>query len=378
MTHRSLIAQRLRAAIALATPLAAGLALQPACQDDDNECVVDADCPEGAICNSITDECEQGCRLDEDCRSGLICESDECVQGCRSDSDCGEGNFCSPISDKCIECSPGLANCPCAPGDACSGVLVCQGGVCRYPPGDDTPTCGDDVCAPGEECPDDCGGGPVCGDGLCAPGEACAFDCMPTCPNSPLGMAPFGPSPFQCGAAGPVTLALMSDINEFWGSDLVACVCGADNPLGPYCLGNAGASSTRNQAFGYSYFEPNKLADLQATAGGSLLAPAWFLAHEAGHNVQAIHGLSSPWTIYIELSADCLAGYFIGWLACQGEINEFDVQGTMMAACSGQDPVQTPWFDPKAHGTCQNRIDSTVWGMSAYFEGRLPQEACAP
>jgi hypothetical protein len=71
-----LIARRLRAAIALRVLFVAGIALQAACKDDgDNECVIDADCPEGAICNDITDECEQGCRLDEDCRSGLICET---------------------------------------------------------------------------------------------------------------------------------------------------------------------------------------------------------------------------------------------------------------------------------------------------------------
>lgn len=376
MTYRP-IARPIQVAVAWTLSIVAGAVFQPACNEDSKECVVDADCPEGAICNNITDECEQGCRLDDDCRSGLICTSEECVQGCRTDTDCDAGSYCSLITDQCNKCSPGLAQCPCAAGDVCSGQLVCQGGICLYPPGDESPYCGDEVCSPGENCPEDCGG-VVCGDGQCAPGESCALDCMPSCPDHPLGMAPLGPSPFSCGAAGPVTINLMGSINEFWGSNLVACVCGVTSPLGPYCPGNAAAAYELNAAFGYLYYDPNLLTNLQAYAGGSLLAPAWLLAHEAGHNVQAVKGLASPLSIARELSADCLAGYFVGWLACQGEINEFDVEGTMVSVCATADSAATPWFHPTAHGTCQDRVNNTLWGMSAYFEGLLPEQACAP
>lgn len=65
----------IQVAVAWTLSLVAGAVFQPACHEDSKECVVDTDCPEGAICNDITDECEQGCR------SGLLCASEECVQG---------------------------------------------------------------------------------------------------------------------------------------------------------------------------------------------------------------------------------------------------------------------------------------------------------
>jgi len=303
----------------------------------------------------------------------------------------------------CLEgvcsCEYPVNNCPCVDGACFIAEYECVDDICTF---DDTPTCGDGYCALGESCPADCMspyhyycgdgacdpgeicprdcGGPVCGDGTCEPGESCAGDCMPACSQQSLGMAPLGPPPFFCGAAGPATLALMDDINTFWGSALVPCVCGPDvpAPFGPFCQGNAFAANAMNYLFGYIYYDPNKLAELQAIAGGSLLAPVWFLAHEAGHNVQATRGLASSYPIFMELSADCLAGYFVGWLACLGEINEFDVQGALMSVCSTQDSIGTPWFDPSAHGSCQNRMDATVWGMNAYFTGTPPAQACSP
>lgn len=93
-------------------------------------CIVDADCVEGAICED--DVCVQGCRLDEDCRIGMICEMDECEVGCRSNDDCDDGEACSPVSDTCYTCSPGLYQCPCSSDGTCSGALTCQSGICLY------------------------------------------------------------------------------------------------------------------------------------------------------------------------------------------------------------------------------------------------------
>ena len=164
----------------------------------------------------------------------------------------------------------------------------------------------------------------------------------------------------------------MSDINTFWNSSIIGCSCGPDLPI---CQNNALALDYRQGGRGYVYYDPNILS-LLSSIGGTNVAAAWFLSHEVGHNIQQEFGLSSQLSVARELSADCYAGYFLGWLKCIGRIGDADITGTLRAACSAQDPAGTPWFAQGAHGTCEQRVSSVSTGISRYEQGIAPLNAC--
>jgi len=162
----------------------------------------------------------------------------------------------------------------------------------------------------------------------------------------------------------------MGDINTFWQSNAIACSCSFDAP--PTCVHNAFA--TQNGP-GYIYYDPS-LLNTFAAQSGSLLPPAYVLAHEFGHDIQFEYGLSSPVSILNELGADCYSGYFIGNLICQNRTNQNDIQQTIMQTCSGGDAVGTPWWNPSAHGSCQQRVTAVLRGIAANQAGIPPNTVC--
>ena len=86
--------------------------------------------------------------------------------------------------------------------------------------------------------------------------------------------------------------------------------------------------------------------------------PAMIIAHEIGHHIQNLLGLTGGFTIQQELQADCLAG---GWMKDAGARGLLEVGDSQEAANSLftlGDPVGTPWFDPDAHGTAQQRVEA--------------------
>ena len=199
------------------------------------------------------------------------------------------------------------------------------------------------------------------------------------CVTRPAQVFTIAPPAASCGPPGPKTIAIMSDINNMWESQMVACVCGSDFPGLPFCANNAAVLSPSIYgagALGYIFYDPNFLQILETRGQGSLLGPAWFLAHEAGHNIQNNSGVSYSATKLQELSADCFSGYFIGKLVCDGRINQNDIDGLLASICSVGDPIALPWFAPGVHGTCAERIDATLRGINAYLNGKLSSLEC--
>jgi predicted metalloprotease len=118
---------------------------------------------------------------------------------------------------------------------------------------------------------------------------------------------------------------------------------------------------------GYVFYDPSLAATLSSDAG-ALLGPAWLLAHELGHNIQNAWGSQSAGaTLDAELGADCLAGYFLSWLACAGQIDMGTVESTLMRVCS--EAMAGGWFDA-SHGTCAQRVSSLSTGMDGYARRR--------
>ena len=71
------------------------------------ECVSDADCAEGQVCEdgACTDAPAPECETDADCAEGQVCEDGVCtdapVPECEADADCAEGQMCE--DGVCVE-----------------------------------------------------------------------------------------------------------------------------------------------------------------------------------------------------------------------------------------------------------------------------------
>ena len=192
-----------------------------------------------------------------------------------------------------------------------------------------------------------------------------------SCATRPGGVRPaFGP-PLFCGPTGPAAVGTLRDLNAFWSSSVQACSCGPD-AFAQGCTNNAFVTPN---GLGYIYYDASFLNGLSG-ATGSFLPPAYFLAHEFGHNIQLAYGRAYPAAIARELSADCYAGYFMGWLACSSRTNQAEIQQALAFACSIQDPLGTPWWDPRAHGTCAQRVDAVLKGFRANLATVPPIDAC--
>jgi len=102
-------------------------------------------------------------------------------------------------------------------------------------------------------------------------------------------------------------------------------------------------------------------------------SPALVVAHEWGHAVQQRLGLISnaAYSIQIELQADCLAGAWTRHAEVVHKILEpGDVDEGIRTLFEVRDRVGTPWFDPSAHGTGQQRIQSFNNGYYAQSGAR--------
>jgi predicted metalloprotease len=100
-------------------------------------------------------------------------------------------------------------------------------------------------------------------------------------------------------------------------------------------------------------------------------APVTIIAHEWGHLVQANLGLleTAQYTIQLELQADCFAG---AWAASAGEadlLEEGDLEEGATALFRAGDNLDTPWFDPGAHGQPDQRVDAFGIGLDQGPEG---------
>jgi len=361
------------------------------CGDDGcgNSC---GTCPSGFVCQQGT------CRTCEPACAGRTCGSDGCGGSCGS---CDSSHVCT--NGACAaRCVPSCTGKMCGP-DGCGGTC----GTC-----DSLHTCSNGQCVSNGQACGTSNGTTGCPDGIhvcpanatcnaastacaCNPGhqaETCAgqscstVSCTfpnwwcapsatgPTCTSWLAHMSPVGLPAFDCSLPpGPLAIGIMSDINTHWSSAVRACPCNTDAYVFGGCGGNAFFLANSP---GYIFYDPGELEKLTATAGGDPIAAAWVLGHETGHNVQTQFNMPSSAPIGRELGADCLAGYLLGWLQCTGRANAVDLQLSLAAVCSTADPIGIPWFDPRAHGTCNQRVGAVMHGIQSSVQGLVPTVAC--
>lgn len=161
---------------------------------------------------------------------------------------------------------------------------------------------------------------------------------------------------------------ILRDLGVFWNSYFVPCDC---SDIDTDCQMNAFASSA---APGFIWYDD---ALINAMSGGDSLIPvAYLMAHEAAHHVQFAHGYRFSHTIEAELSADCMAGYFFGYLSCTGQVDGIDVEASMNEICYAGDLPGTPWWDENAHGSCIERVGATISGVTGYALRVPPKDWC--
>jgi predicted metalloprotease len=85
------------------------------------------------------------------------------------------------------------------------------------------------------------------------------------------------------------------------------------------------------------------------------MAAALVIAHEWGHAAQALLRLRFPLTIQAELQADCFAGAWARDADQRGMLEEGDLDEAQRAIFEVADPEGTPWTDPSAHGSFEQR-----------------------
>jgi len=189
------------------------------------------------------------------------------------------------------------------------------------------------------------------------------------CPTVPARIAPTTLPLFSCGPLDATNAAIAADVNRFWGSNVIACACGPDFPKG--CEGAFSLFTT-----GYVWIGVDFINTITRSAG-SYMPAEYAVAHEFGHEIQGHYNARGPFTLQRELSADCLAGYYLGSLVCRGTATQHDLIATLTTACVIADGTGDPIVDLGTHGTCEQRVQSVSFGIEAYLNGQLPLDACA-
>ena len=177
-----------------------------------------------------------------------------------------------------------------------------------------------------------------------------------------------------CRPLTPHARGVMDRLTSFWGEgprqichyttyDQGSTYCG---PLAPqnafYCPGQ--------DVIGFD----SVLLDMMYNQVGDIGAVA-FLAHEWGHLMQQRLGSQATRGKHMELQADCLSGLFIAWQESQGHFRAMDIPAAFDNMCRIGDPNPSTWFDPNAHGTCQERMNAFSTG---YQGGRARMQTLCP
>ena len=171
-----------------------------------------------------------------------------------------------------------------------------------------------------------------------------------------------------------LTVSVLGDIDAYWAGELstqgydyyaagmvpvteaIASSCGE---FGPY--DNPAAYCPLDQSV---YYSVPLGADIQASVGDF----AWItvLAHEWGHHVLTVLGITPELTIDRELQADCFSGAYAQHALQMGYLQEGDVtEATVMTILSG-DPIEMDEFADNAHGSSDYRLTAFMQG---YFDG---------
>jgi uncharacterized protein len=84
----------------------------------------------------------------------------------------------------------------------------------------------------------------------------------------------------------------------------------------------------------------------------------YLIGHEYAHAIQARRGTQLAHTIEYELQADCYSGAYLGEQIRSGvlQLENGDIEELRAGLRAVADPEGTPWFDPAAHGSAEQRI----------------------
>ncbi len=134
----------------------------------------------------------------------------------------------------------------------------------------------------------------------------------------------------------------------------------AQTPCGVAEADNAAYCGVSEGVYYHADFLDRHLSDVGE------FAPMFILAHEWGHHVQHLLGLSTAaagsWPIQEELQADCLAGSFTRHASDQKltGMSNLDQAALSLLRLGGR----APWFDPNAHGRPGQRLDAMLEGYN--------------
>lgn len=161
--------------------------------------------------------------------------------------------------------------------------------------------------------------------------------------------------------------AARADLDTFWRARVqnytspdavVMVVTPADTDCGRMEKPNAMYCRSTNKI----YWDANFFMD-QFKLGD--FAPLFILGHEWGHLVQHRLGFFDSsrnlMGVQLELQADCMSGFWAADLLTRGRLDERD-DDEAVAALRRTGGLDRPWFEPKAHGTPGQRIDSFLYG----------------
>ncbi len=112
----------------------ASCATRPATQGPpaDAECVDNAGCDIGQVCDEAWTCQNVGCLASDDCSFDSVCDvtTFECVTGCARDADCLASEACDLATSTCVARGCSDTHRDCAVGE------ICQAGACITAPGD--------------------------------------------------------------------------------------------------------------------------------------------------------------------------------------------------------------------------------------------------
>jgi len=167
-----------------------------------------------------------------------------------------------------------------------------------------------------------------------------------------------------------------SDVNAFWS----AAFSGAGMPYKParqYALSRrqrvrtaCGIGTSADGAF----YCRNKVVlsvpwlTRHAYQDSRDFAVAIVVAHEWAHHAQQLDGILAAQrkgqllSIHVELQADCLAGVWANSVYHRGMLDDGDFEEAVALAQEFQDAPGTPFDDPAAHGTAQQRVEWLLYG----------------
>jgi predicted metalloprotease len=112
------------------------------------------------------------------------------------------------------------------------------------------------------------------------------------------------------------------------------------------------------------YYSPVALDEHAHRIGD--FAPIVVIAHEWGHHVQRLVGLSPEPGNAFELQADCLAGAYASEAGQQGLLDPGDVTEAVRSSAEAGDPIGLPQDAPGRHGINDDRV---IAFMRGYLDG---------